>query len=202
MSRKFTLFILLMVLLGSFGFAQPQDSPGMVVEKYLRAVRAGDYDMAYTHISRNDDTIIEWLELIRYIRREAPESITSLIGMAHSMSRQRITKTTVDGDTATVEVDSIVLNIKEAINVAGSAAALQAMFEHGVPPVRERHGICELAVEDGQWRITCVRGVSAGQAAKLAIELAEKILDKEEAAELAQKIEDFQKRRKKGTSES
>ncbi|HCN20294.1 MAG: hypothetical protein A2060_06765 [Planctomycetes bacterium GWA2_50_13] len=199
MNKRFTLFILLTALLGFLGFAQPQNSPDLVVEKYLEAVRAGDYDKAYTYISRTDDTIIEWLELIRYIRREAPESITSLIDMAHSMSRQQISKTTIDGCTAMVEVDSIVLDMEEVLNTACSAEALKAMFEYGVPPMKERHGICELAVEDGLWRITCVRGVSAGQAAELATDLAEKILGKEDAAKLAQKIEDFQKSRKRGT---
>ncbi len=176
-----------------------QASPEAVVEKYLKAVRAGDYEEAYTYISRNDDTIIGWLELIRFIRREAPEPIVSLIDMAHSMSRQQITRTTIDGNTATVEVDSIVPNMKEALRVVGSAGAAKAMFVYGVPPMRVRHGVCELAVEEGQWKITCVRGVSAGQAAELATRLAEGILGKEDAAKLAQQIKDFQKSREEKT---
>lgn len=199
MNKRLALIIVLMTLLPFANTAHAQDSPDLVVENYLKAVRAGDYEEAYTYISRTDSTIIEWLELIRFIRREAPEPIVALIDMAHSMSRQQITKTTIDGNTATIEVDSIVPNMKEALRLVGSAGAAKAMFEYGSPPMKERHGISELAIEDGEWKITCIRGVSAGQAAQLATGLAKKILGKEDAARLAQQIKDFQKGRKEKT---
>lgn len=199
MNERLTLVLLIVALLAFINLGRPQDSPDAVVEKYLKAVRAGDYERAYTHISRTDKTIIEWLELIRYIRREAPEPIVSMIDLAHSLSRQQIVKTTIDGSKAVVEVDSVVPDMEKALDIARSGAAIEVMFEHGTLPMRERHGVCELAVENRQWRITCVRGVSAGQAAELATELAEKILGKEDAAKLAQKIEDFQKGRERGT---
>jgi hypothetical protein len=199
MNSRLSLIIVVIVLSTVINPGQLQASPEAVVERYLAAVRVGDYETAYTYISSNDNDIIEWLELIRYIRREGPEPVVSLIDLAHSISRQRITKTTIDGDRAVVEVDSIVPDMAKALDVVSSGGAAKAMFEYGVPPMKERHGICELAVEDGEWKITCVRGVSAGQAAKLATELAEKILTKEDAARLARQIEDFQKNRKEKT---
>ncbi|MFQ5861613.1 MAG: hypothetical protein ACE5IC_00650 [Candidatus Brocadiales bacterium] len=199
MNERITLVILVMALLVLINLGDLQDSPDAVVEKYLKAVRAGDYETAYTYISRTDNTIIEWLELIRYIRREAPAPIVSMIDLAHFLSRQQIVKTTINGGKAVVEVDSVVPDMGKTLDIARSEAAVGVMHEHGTLPMRERHGICELAVEDGRWRITCVRGISASQAAELATELAEKILGKEDAAKLAQKIEDFQKRRKRGT---
>ena len=199
MKVRLTLIIITMALSMLVNIGRAQASPEAVVERYLTAVRVGDYETAYTYISSNDEDIIEWLELIRYIRREGPEPVVSLIDLAHSISRQRITKTTIDGDRAVVEVDSIVPDMAKALDAVSSGGAAKALFEYGVPPMRERHGICELAVEDGEWKITCVRGVSAGQAAKLATELAKKILTKEAAARLARQIENFQKDRKEKT---
>ncbi|MHC4197496.1 MAG: hypothetical protein ACYSRP_06255 [Planctomycetota bacterium] len=199
MKVRLTLIIITIALSIFVNMGHAQASPETVVERYLAAVRAGDYETAYTYISSNDDDIIEWLELIRYIRREGPEPVVSLIDLAHSISRQRIAKTTIDGDRAVVEVDSIVPDMAKALNAVSSGGAAKAMFEYGVPPMKTRHGICELAVEDGEWKITCVRGVSAGQAAELATELAEKILTEEDAARLVRQIKDFQKGRKEKT---
>lgn len=199
MNERLTLVVLIIALLMFANLEGFGNSPDTVVEKYLKAVRAGDYERAYTYISRTDKTIIEWLELIRYIRREAPQPIISMIDLAHSLSRQQIVKTTIHGSKAVVVVDSVVPDMAEALEIASSRAAIEVMHEHGTLPMRERHGVCELAIEDGRWRITCVRGVSAGQAAELATELAEKMLGREEAAELAQKIKNFQKQRGKGT---
>ncbi len=199
MNTRPLLIIVAMILSTVINPGRLYASPEAVVERYLAAVRAGDYETAYTCISSDDDTIIEWLELIRYIRREGPEPVVSLIDLAHSISRQRITKTTIEGDRAVVEVDSIVPDMAKALNAVSGGGAARALFEYGVPPMKTRHGICELALEDGGWKITCVRGVSAGQAAELATDLAEKILTEEAAARLARQIEDFQKRRKEKT---
>ncbi len=199
MKVRLTLIIITMALSMFVNIGSAHASPEAVVERYLAAVRAGDYEKAYTCISSDDDTIIEWLELIRYIRCEGPEPVVSLIDLAHSISRQRIIKTAIDGDRAVVEVDSIVPDMAKALNAVSGGGAARALFEYGVPPMKTRHGICELAVEGGEGTGTRVRGGAAGQAADLATELAEKILTKEAAARLARQIEDFQKNRKEKT---
>ena len=60
------LFISIIVLTGA---CYAKDSPKVVIEKYLDAVRNNDYDKAYSFISKTDITIIDWLELIKYIKR-------------------------------------------------------------------------------------------------------------------------------------
>ena len=94
-----------------------QASPDVVVEKYLTAVRANDYEKAYTFISKSDNTIIEWLELLRYIKQIAPPQLVKLINLAHSASKQEIVKTTVEGGNAVVEIHSRVPHIQQTLKI-------------------------------------------------------------------------------------
>ena len=59
------LFIAMIVLTGA---CYAKDSQKVVIEKYLDAVRSNNYDKAYSFISKTDTTIIDWLELIKYIK--------------------------------------------------------------------------------------------------------------------------------------
>ncbi|MBI2472872.1 MAG: hypothetical protein HYV59_16785 [Planctomycetes bacterium] len=64
--------ILFITMIAFTGISHAQDSPKVVVEKYLKAVRNNNYDEAYSYISETDTTIIDWLELIKYVRKIAP----------------------------------------------------------------------------------------------------------------------------------
>lgn len=190
--------LLLVTMLAFISLSHPQDSPDMVVEKYLKAVRASDYERAYTFISKSDSTIIDWLELIRYIKKVAPPQLATLIDLAHCATRQEIVKTTVEGNTAVVEIHSVVPDMEETLKVTRNVEEIKFLLAHGTLPIRERLGACELIVEEGVWKISRVRGVSAGQAAEIATDLAEQILGKDEAERLAQKIKEFGQRRAEG----
>ncbi|HHT9118396.1 MAG TPA: hypothetical protein ACFYD1_07180 [Candidatus Hypogeohydataceae bacterium YC38] len=191
--------LLLVGMIAFISLSQPQDSPDMVVEKYLKAVRASDYERAYTFISKSDTTIIDWLELIRYIKQVAPPQLATLIDIAHCATRQEIVKTAVEGDTAVVEIHSVVPDMEESLKVTHKVEEIKSLLAQGALPMRERLGACELVVEEGVWKISMVRGVSAGQAAEIATDLAEQILGKDEAERLAQKIKEFGQRRAEGT---
>ena len=196
MDRIIAVLLVVVVLVPiSFG---SQDSPELVVEKYLKAARANDYESAYTFISKSDTTIIRWLEHIRYIKEIAPPQLSTLIDLAHSATKQEIVKTTMEGGAAVVEIHSEVPNMEETLKITNKVEEIKSLFEQGKLPMMGRVGICELVVEEGVWKISRVRGVSADQAAKIATDLAEQILGKDEAEMLSQKIKDFEKRRAVG----
>lgn len=190
--------ILLLVAMLGLTSLSLQDSPDLVVDKYLKAVRASDYERAYTFIAKSDTTIIGWLELIRYIKQVAPPQLTSLIDLAHCATRQEIVKTTVNGNAAMVEIRSVVPDMEETLKITHKVEEIKSLLDQGRLPIRERLGVCELVVEEGVWRISRMRGVSAGQAAEIATDLAEQILGKDEAERLAQKIKEFERRRAEG----
>lgn len=190
--------ILLLVAMLGLTSLSLQDSPDLVVDKYLKAVRASDYERAYTFIAKSDTTIIGWLELIRYIKQVAPPQLTSLIDLAHCATRQEIVKTTVKGNAAMVEIRSVVPDMEETLKITHKVEEIKSLLDQGRLPIRERLGVCELVVEEGVWRISRMRGVSAGQAAEIATDLAEQILGKDEAERLAQKIKEFERRRAEG----
>lgn len=67
--KKIVLTVFISVIVFT-GLSRAQDSPGTIVEKYLEAVRNNDYDRAYSFISKADTTIIHWLKLIQYIKKD------------------------------------------------------------------------------------------------------------------------------------
>ncbi len=171
--------------------ASSQNSPDIVVEKYLTAVRANDYEKAYTFISKSDNTIIEWLEQLRYIKQIAPPQLIALIDIAHSASKQDIVKTTVEGNNAIVEIHSLVPDMEETLKITNRVEEIKSLLDQGILPMREKEGIFELIVEGDLWKISMMRGVTADQAAEIASDLAEQILGKEEAEKLSKKIKEF-----------
>lgn len=194
MNRIIAILSLVVIMVFTTRTASSQDAPDTVVGKYLTAVRANDYEKAYTFISKTDTTIIEWLEQLRYIKQIAPPQLVALINLAHSASKQEIIKTTVEGDSAVVEIHSMVPDMEETLKITNKADEIKYLFDYGTLPMREKVGFFELTVEEGQWKISMMRGVTADQASEIASDLAEQILGKEEAENLARKIKEFSRR--------
>lgn len=193
--NKITAILLFVVIMAFTAItASSQDSPDMVVEEYLKAVKANDYEKAYTFISKSDTTIIEWLEQLRYIKQIAPPQLVELINLAHSASKQEIVKTTVEGDSAVVEIHSKVPDMEETFKITNKVEEIKYILDYGTLPMREKAGIFELIVEEGSWKISMMRGVTADQASEIATNLAEQILGKEEAEKLSKKIREFSRR--------
>ena len=191
MKRIIAVLSLVVIIVFTTRTASSQNSPDIVVEKYLTAVRANDYEKAYTFISKSDNTIIEWLEQLRYIKQIAPPQLIALIDIAHSASKQEIVKTTVEGDNAIVEIHSLVPDMGETLKITNRVEEIKSLLDQGILPMREKEGIFELIVEGDLWKISMMRGVTADQAAEIASDLAEQILGKEEAEKLSKKIKEF-----------
>ncbi|HLG28817.1 MAG TPA: hypothetical protein VI387_01285 [Candidatus Brocadiales bacterium] len=189
------LFISIIVLTGA---CYAKDSPKVVIEKYLDAVRNNDYDSAYSFISKTDTTIIDWLELIKYIKRITPPKLTKVIDLAHRAVRQEIVSTSVGGNTAIVKIHSRIPDMEEALKVTQNPEDIKSLLDRGELPMKERLGECTLVVEDDTWKISRVKGISSDQAAELATDFAELILGKDEAKRISREISEFARKQEKG----
>jgi len=189
------LFISIIVLTGA---CYAKDSPKVVIEKYFDAVRNNDYDSAYSFISKTDTAIIDWLELIKYIKRITPPKLTKVIDLAHRAVRQEIVSTSVGGNTAIVKIHSRIPDMEEALKVTQNPEDIKSLLDRGELPMKERLGECMLVVEDDTWKISRVKGISSDQAAEIATDFAERILGKDEAKRLSREISEFAKKQEKG----
>ncbi len=190
--------ILFITMIAFTGISYAQDSPKVVVEKYLKAVRNNNYDEAYSYIAKTDTTIIDWLELIKYVRKIAPPKLTKVIDLAHNATKQEIVSTSVGGNTAIVKIHSMVPDMEETLRVTQDTEDIKSLLDRGGLPRKERSGECTLVVEDDLWKISKVSGVSSGQAAEIATDFAELILGKDEAKRISNKISEFGKKREEG----
>ncbi|MCF6153702.1 MAG: hypothetical protein E3K36_00305 [Candidatus Brocadia sp.] len=190
--------VLFVAMIVFSGVSYAQDAPRIVVEKYLHAVRNNDYDRAYSFISKTDTTIINWLELIKYVKKITPARLTEVIDLAHNAARQEIVSTSVGGNTALVKIHSSIPDMEETLKVNQNPEDIKFLLNSGGLPMKERFGECTLVVEDGVWKISRVKGISSDQAAEIATDFAELVLGKEEAKRISKKIDEFMKKQDKG----
>ena len=190
--------ILFVIVIAFAGVSYAHDSPKVVVEKYLKAVRNNNYDEAYSYISKTDTTIIGWLELIKYVRKIAPPKLTKVIDLAHNATKQEIVSTSVGGNTAKVKILSIVPDMEETLKVTQDPEDIKSLLDRGGLPKKERLGECTLVVEDDMWKISKVSGVSSGQAAEIASDFAKLILGEDAAKVISKKIAEFAKKQEVG----
>ena len=182
------LFVTLIIFTGA---SYAQDSPRVVAVKYLDAVRNNDYDTAYSFISKTDTTIIDWLALLKYIKKITPPKLTSVIDLAHRAVRQEIVSTAVGNNTAIVKIHSRVPDMEETFKITQNLEDIKSLLNRGGLPMKERLGECTLVVEDGAWKISRIKGISSDQAAELATDFAERILGKDEARRISREISEF-----------
>lgn len=193
------LLLTFFIVIGVFsGVSYAQDSPRVVVKKYLDAVRSNDYDKAYALISKTDTTIINWLKLIQYVKKIAPVRLAEIIDLAHNAVRQEVISTSVGNSTALIKIHSTIPDMEETLRITQDAEDIKSLLNRGGLPVKERLGECTLIVEDGMWKISRVKGISSDQAADIAADFAALILGKDEAKRIAKKIDEFMKRQEGG----
>ncbi|HEY4481926.1 MAG TPA: hypothetical protein VI489_03650, partial [Candidatus Brocadiaceae bacterium] len=94
---------------------------------------------------------------------------------------------------------SRVPDMEETLKITTRVDEIKYLLNYGTLPMREKAGFFELLIEEGQWKISMMRGVTADQAAEIATDLAEQILGKEEAEKLSKKIKEFSRRPAKST---
>src|SRR4030066_1011472 len=131
------LFITMIVLTGA---CYAKDSPKVVIEKYLDDVRRNNYDSAYSFISKTDTTIIDWLELIKYIKRITPPKLTKVIDLAHRAVRQEIVSTSVGGNTAIVKIHSRIPDMEETLKVTQNPEDIKTLLDRGELRMKEGLG--------------------------------------------------------------
>lgn len=189
--------VLFVVMVAFTGVSYAQDSPGVVVEKYLDAVRNNDYDRAYSFISKTDTTIINWLELIKFVKKVTPPRLTEIINLAHRASGQEITSISTGNNTALVKIHSRIPDMEETLKATQDPEDIRFLISHGGLPMRERIGECTLVIEDGVWKISRVKGISSDQAAEIATDFAELVLGRDEAERISKEINEFMRKQEK-----
>lgn len=195
---KKTCLIFFIVMIVSTGLCQAQDPPRVIVEKYLDAVRNNNYDKAYSFISKTDTTIINWMKLIQYVKKIAPLRLAEIIDLAHNAARQEIVSTSVGNNTSLVKIHSKIPDMEETLRFTRNTEDIKSLLDRGALPTNERFGECTLVIEDGMWKISRVKGISADQAADIAADLAGHILGKDEAERIKKQIDEFLQKQEKG----
>jgi len=89
-------------------------------------------------------------------------------------------------------VDSIVPDMEKILEITHSEDEIKALFESNTLPLKQKLGTFILVKENNSWKINKVEGVSGDSVSKLAMDLAEKLLSKEETLKLKKDIKDYQ----------
>jgi hypothetical protein len=203
MRRLFSLFLSIAIVLASlqsgtkqvFGFQK--ETPEKVIEKYLNAVISNDYQAAYTFISDNNKEIREWLEFLNFVTSIAPEKLISTIHLAHSLTRHQIVQIDLTSDgTVVINVESISPDMEKVLEITHSEDEIKSLYDNGSLPLKQKQGTFILGKENNLWKIKQVEGASGDSASKIAMDLAEKLLSKEESLKLDNEIRNYQNKKK------
>ncbi len=199
----FSLILFIAIVLASlqlgtkqvFGFQK--ETPEIVIEKYLNAVISNDYQTAYTYISDYNKEIREWLEFLNFVSSIAPKKLISIIHLAHSLTRHQIVQIDLTSDgTAVVNVESIVPDMEKIFEITHSEDKIKSLYDNGSLPLKQKQRTYILGKENNFWKIKQVEGVSGDAVSQLSLDLAEKLLSKEDIIKLDNEIRNY--RNKKG----
>ena len=203
MRRLFSLFLSIAIVLASLQSGTKQvlgfqkETPEKVIEKYLNAVISNDYQAAYTFISDNNKEIREWLEFLNFVTSIAPEKLISTIHLAHSLTRHQIVQIDLTSDgTAVINVESITPDMEKVLEITHSEDEIKSLYDNGSLPLKQKQGTFVLGKENNLWKIKQVEGASGDSASKIAMDLAEKLLSKEDSLKLDNEIRNYQNKKK------
>ncbi len=203
MRRLFSLFLSIAIVLVSLQsgtkqvFSFQKETPEEVIEKYLNAVISNDYEAAYVLISDNNKEIREWLEFLNYVTSIAPEKLISTIHLAHSLTRHQIVQVDLTSDgTAVINVESISPDMEKVLEITHSEDEIKSLYDNGSLPLKQKQGTFILGKENNHWKIKQVEGTSGDSASKIAMDLAGKLLSKEESLKLDNEIRNYQNKKK------
>ncbi|KKM00268.1 hypothetical protein LCGC14_1806130 [marine sediment metagenome] len=203
MRRLFSLFLSIAIVLASLQsgtkqvFSFQKETPEEVIEKYLNAVISNDYQAAYAFISDNNKEIREWLEFLNFVTSIAPEKLISTIHLAHSLTRHQIVQIDLTGDgTAVINVESITPDMEKVLEITHSEDEIKSLYDNGSLPLKQKQGTFVLGKENNLWKIKQMEGASGDSASKIAMDLAGKLLSKEESLKLDNEIRNYQNKKK------
>ncbi len=202
MKRLFSLILFITIILASLqsgteqAFSFKKETPEVVMRKYLDAVISNDYQTAYTLVSDQNEDIREWLEFLRFVASVAPEKLISIIHLAHSFTRHQVLQIDLPDDgTAVVKVESTVPDMERVLEITHSEYEIKSLYDNGSLPLKQKQGTFILGMESNIWKIKEMEGASGDSASKIAMDLAEKLLSKEESLKLDNEIRNYQNKR-------
>lgn len=188
-----SLFIAIVLVSLQFGtkqvFSSQAETPEVVINKYLTAVISNDYETAYTLISVDNGDIREWLEFLNFVTGIAPRKIVSTIHLAHSITRHQVVQIDLPNDgTAVISVESTVPDMEEIFKITHSENEIKSLYDNGSLPLKKKQGTFVLINETNNWKIKEIKGASGDSVSKVAMDLLEKLLSKEESMKLNKEI--------------
>ncbi len=203
MKRLFSLILFVVIVLASLqpatkqAFSFREETPEVVIGKYLDAVISNDYQTAYTLVSEQNEDIREWLELLNFVTSVAPEKLISTIHLAHSFTRHQVVQIDLPDDgTAVIKVESTVPDMEKVLEIAHSENEIKSLYDNGSLPLKRKQGTFILGMENNIWKIKEMKGTSGDSASKIAMGLAEKLLSKEESLKLDKEIKNYQNKKR------
>ena len=203
MKRLFSLILLIAIVLASLQsgakqvFSFQKETPEVVMRKYLDAVISNDYQTAYTLVSDQNEDIREWLEFLNFVTSVAPEKLMSTIRLAHSLTRHQVVQIDLPGDgTAVINVESTVPDMEKILEITHSEYEIKSLYDNGSLPLKHKQGTFILGMENNIWKIKEMEGTSGDSASKIAMDLAGKLLSKEESLKLDNEIRNYQSKKR------
>ncbi len=199
MKRLFSLFLFIAVILVSFQsgtkqvFSSQAETPEVVINRYLAAVISNDYETAYTLISDDNEDIREWLEFLNFVTGIAPRKIVSTIHLAHSLTRHQVVQIDLPDDgTTVINVESTVPDMEKIFKITHSENEIKSLYDNGSLPLKKKQGSFILVNENNNWKIKEIKGTSGDSVSKVAMDLVDKLLSKEESRRLENEIKNYQ----------
>ena len=203
MKLLFSTFLFITIVLVSLQsgtkqvFSSQAETPEVVINKYLTAVISNDYETAYTLISDDNEDIREWLEFLNFVTGIAPRKIVSTIHLAHSLTRHQVVQIDLPNDgTTVINVESTVPDMEKIFKITHSENEIKSLYDNGSLPLKQKQGTFILVNENNNWKIKEIKGTSGDSVSKVAMDLAEKLLSKEESRRLEKEIKNYQNRKR------
>ena len=203
MKRLFSLFLFITIVLVSLQYGMKQvfslqaETPEVVINRYLTAVISNDYETAYTLVSDDNEEIREWLEFLNFVTGIAPEKLISIIHLAHSFTTHQVLQIDLPNDgTAVIKVESTVPDMEKVLEITHSEYEIKSLYDNGSLPLKQKQGTFILGRENNIWKIKEMEGTSGDSASKIAMDLAEKLLSKEESLKLDNEIRNYQNKKR------
>jgi hypothetical protein len=201
MKRLFSLFLFVTIVLVSLQsgtkqvFSLQAETPEVVINKYLTAVISNDYETAYTLVSDDNEDVREWLEFLHFVTGIAPEKIVSIIHLAHSLTKHQIVQIDLPNDgTTVISVESTVPDMEEIFKITHSENEIKSLYDNGSLPLKKKQGIFVLVNENNNWKIKGIKGTSGDSVSKVAMDLVEELLSRDESMKLSKEIRNYQSR--------
>ena len=206
MKLLFSLFLFIVIFLTSLHCGSRQalgiqsETPEVVINKYLEAVIANDYQAAYALISEDNEDIREWLEFLNFVTGIVPEKLISTIHLSHSLTRHQVLQIDLPADgTAIIKVESTVPDIERVLEITHSEDEIKSLYDNGSLPLKHKQGTFILGRESRSWKIKEIEGATGDSASKIAMDLAEKLLGKEESMKLEKDDQELSEQKEKLT---